>query len=45
MILEKSYAKMYGSYKNIDGGMVDEALAELTNGVPCRFDLTEDDVI
>ena len=34
MILEKAYAKKYGSFDLIQGGMVDLALAELTNGIP-----------
>jgi hypothetical protein len=34
MIIEKAYAKMFGSYKNISGGHVDETLADLTNGAP-----------
>jgi hypothetical protein len=29
MLIEKAYAKMYGSYPNIEGGLVDEALADL----------------
>lgn len=34
MLLEKAYAKKYGSFSLIQGGMVDLALAELTNGIP-----------
>jgi hypothetical protein len=41
LLIEKAYAKMYGSYPNIDGGLVDEALADLTNGAPCRFDFKD----
>ena len=33
-ILEKAYAKKYGSYSTIAGGLVDIALSELTNGIP-----------
>lgn len=44
MLIEKAYAKLYGSYPNVDGGLVDEALADLTNGVPYRYDLTDADV-
>ena len=44
MLVEKAYAKMYGSYPNIEGGLVDEALADLTNGAPYRFDLSDPDV-
>lgn len=34
MLLEKAYAKKYGSYETIEGGLVDIALSELTNGIP-----------
>jgi hypothetical protein len=34
LLLEKAYAKKYGSFHNIAGGFVDFALAELTNGIP-----------
>jgi len=44
LIIEKAYAKMYGNYPNIEGGLVDAALADLTNGAPARFDLTESNV-
>ena len=33
-IIEKAYAKKYGSYSNIIGGFVSSTLAELTNGIP-----------
>jgi hypothetical protein len=39
MIIEKAYAKLYGSYPIIEGGHVDVALADLTNGVPQKFNL------
>jgi Calpain family cysteine protease len=44
MLIEKAYAKMYGSYPTIEGGLVDEALADLTNGAPYRYDLTDPEV-
>lgn len=44
MLIEKAYAKLYGSYPIIEGGLVDQALADLTNGTPQRFDLTDDEV-
>ena len=43
MILEKAYAKLYGSYNNIVAGFVDEAIADLTNGAPFKFDLSSAD--
>jgi len=39
-VLEKAYAKKYGSYSIIQGGHTHLALAELTNGVP-KLILTE----
>ena len=33
-IIEKAYAKKYGSYSIIEGGHTHLALAELTNGLP-----------
>ena len=44
MLIEKSYAKIYGSYPNIEGGFVDAALADLTNGAPDRYDLESESV-
>ena len=41
MIIEKAYAKMYGSYPNIEGGLVDASFVDLTNGAPDRYDLTD----
>jgi hypothetical protein len=37
IIIEKAYAKKYGSYQAIQAGHIDQALAELTNGVPQSF--------
>ena len=34
MVLEKAYAKMYGGYDKIEGGLIHIALAELTGCVP-----------
>ena len=44
MIIEKAYSKMYGGYLNIEGGLVEAALADLTNGAPDRYDLTDAEV-
>lgn len=44
MLIEKAYAKMYGSYPKIEGGLVDSAFEDLTNGAPDRYDLTEANV-
>jgi len=40
-IIEKAYAKKYGSYSAIAGGLVDLALSELTNGIPESYDREE----
>ena len=32
-MLEKAYAKLHGSYDNIAGGRIDDALVDLTGGV------------
>lgn len=40
-ILEKAYAKKYQTYSGIVGGLVDIALAELTNGVPEDIEINE----
>lgn len=37
-VLEKAFAKKYGSYQAIAKGHVDIALSELTNGVPEKFE-------
>ncbi len=39
MILEKAYAKLYGSYENIEAGKVQYALADLTGGAPQQLKL------
>ena len=43
--MEKAYAKMYGSYQNIVGGFVSEALRDLTNGCPERYTLNDPNTI
>lgn len=42
IILEKAYAKKYGSYSIIEGGFTDLALSELTNGIPEKIPIEED---
>lgn len=37
-VLEKAFAKKYGSYQAIAKGHVDMALSELTNGVPEKYE-------
>jgi hypothetical protein len=44
LLIEKAYAKLYGGYNNIEGGLVDAAFADLTNGAPVRYDLSDDGV-
>lgn len=44
MILEKAYAKLYGSFKNIVGGQTSEALSDLTNGAPINLIFSDPDV-
>lgn len=39
-MLEKAYAKKYGDYSSIEGGLVHVALAELTNGAPKSISLS-----
>jgi hypothetical protein len=37
MLIEKAYAKFIGSFPDMEGGFVSEALENLTNGVPSQF--------
>ena len=39
LLVEKAYAKLYGSYDNIEGGLIDAALIDLTNGAGDRISL------
>lgn len=40
-LLEKAYAKLCGSYYNMNSGLVSEALMDFTGGVNIRFNLKE----
>jgi hypothetical protein len=44
IILEKAYAKLYGSFKFIEGGIIEEALSDITNGAPMNLDFEDPDV-
>ncbi|XP_050828369.1 calpain-13 [Serinus canaria] len=38
-LLEKAYAKLQGSYQNLNGGYLSDALVDLTGGVQVQFSL------
>ncbi len=40
-ILEKAYAKAYGSYKAIEAGNIDEAMRDLTGSPSFSFEISE----
>jgi len=42
MVLEKAYAKFFGSYESIESGKVCYALADLTSGVPEQIKLEQE---
>jgi hypothetical protein len=44
LLIEKAYSKLHGSFAAIEGGWVDEACADITNGAPGRFCFEDDDV-
>ena len=39
-MLEKAYAKLHGSYKNLEGGLTIEAAVDFTGGIPEMINLT-----
>ncbi|XP_040468261.1 calpain-13-like [Falco naumanni] len=40
-LLEKAYAKLQGSYQNLHGGYISDALVDLTGGVQMQFSLKD----
>ncbi|XP_046584747.1 calpain-A-like [Haliotis rubra] len=40
-LLEKAYAKLYGSYEAIDGGRIHDAMVDMTGGISELIDLVE----
>lgn len=40
MILKRVYCRLYGSYENIDGGFISDALVDFTGGISELVDIT-----
>jgi len=43
IIMEKVYAKLYGDFKTIEGGWIDEAFSDLTGGAGEHFNLANEE--
>ena len=43
--MEKAYAKLHGSYDNLDGGDMNEAAVNFTGGIPEWIDLHNNDYL
>jgi hypothetical protein len=41
VLLEKAYAKLYGCYQSIEGGLVYHALCDMTNGIGMAVNMTQ----
>jgi hypothetical protein len=44
IVLEKAYAKKFGTFSIIEGGLIDNALADLTNGIPKRVEKDQNNI-
>jgi len=44
ILLEKAYAKLFGSFPNIDGGHACDAIAHLTNSLANSYSFDNEDV-
>ena len=44
-LMEKAYAKLHGSYENLNGGQLSEAMVDLTGGVSQKFYMRAPEVV
>ena len=42
--MEKAYAKLHGSYEKLHGGLLDEAMVDLSGGVSEEYDIKSVDI-